>query len=74
VLEGIARVHGAALNKKTALLNEPLLELVDRMDTGATAGIRDRALLLLGFAVDLRRLELVALTVEDPSPHDFDRP
>jgi len=68
VLEGIARVHGAAPNKKTALLREPLLELIDRIDAGCTAGLRDRALLLLGFAVGLRRSELVALTIEDLSP------
>ena len=68
VLEGIARVHGAAPNKKTALLRDPLLELVDRIDLTTTAGIRDRALLLLGFAVGLRRSELVALTVQDLSP------
>lgn len=68
VLEGIARIHGAAPHKKTALLRDPLLELIDRIDTGTTAGLRDRALLLLGFAVGLRRSELVALTVEDLSP------
>jgi site-specific recombinase XerD len=68
VLEGIARVHGAAAKKKTALLRDPLLELIDRIDLGDTAGVRDRALLLLGFAVGLRRSELVALTVEDLSP------
>ena len=68
VMEGIARVHGAAPNKKTALLRDPLLELIDRIDTGTNAGLRDRALLLLGFAVGLRRSELVALTVEDLSP------
>lgn len=68
VLEGIARLHGTAPNKKTALLRDPLLELIDRIDTGSTAGQRDRALLLLGFAVGLRRSELVALRVEDLSP------
>ena len=68
VLEGIARVHGSAPNKKTALLRDPLLELIDRIDTSTPAGLRDRALLLLGFAVGLRRSELVALTVEDLSP------
>ncbi len=68
VLEGIARVHGAAPGKKVALLRDPLLELVDRIDTSTAAGLRDRALLLLGFAVGLRRSELVALTVEDLSP------
>ena len=68
VLEGIARVHGSAPNKKTALLRDPLLDLIDRTDPGDAAGLRDRALLLLGFAVGLRRSELVALTVEDLSP------
>jgi len=68
VIDGIARVHGAAPNKKTALLRDQLLELIDRIDTTTTAGLRDRALLLLGFAVGLRRSELVALTVEHLSP------
>ncbi len=68
VMEGIARVHGSAPHKKTALLRDPLLELIDRIDTTTTVGLRDRALLLLGFAVGLRRSELVALAVEDLSP------
>lgn len=68
VLEGIARVHGSAPNKKTALLRDPLLEIIDRIDTSTPAGLRDRALLLIGFAVGLRRSELVALAVEDLSP------
>ena len=68
IMEGIARVHGSAPNKKTALLRDPLLELTDRIDTSTTAGLSDRALLLLGFAVGLRRSELVALKVEDLSP------
>jgi len=68
VMEGIARVHGAAPNKKSALLRDRLLELIDRVDTSTTAGLRHQALLLVGFAVGLRRSELVALTVENPSP------
>jgi integrase len=68
VTEGIARVHGAAPNKKAALLRDPLLELIDRIDIATTVGLRDRALLLLVFAVGLRRSELVALTVEDLPP------
>jgi site-specific recombinase XerD len=68
VMEGIARVHGSAPHKKTALLRDPLLELIDRIDPTTTVGLRDRALLLLGFAVGLRRSELVALAVEDLSP------
>jgi hypothetical protein len=38
VLEGIARVHGSAPNKKTALLRDPLLELIDRIDTAPQPG------------------------------------
>jgi site-specific recombinase XerD len=44
---------------------EPLARLVDPIDTAMLAGLRDRALLLLGFAAALRRSELVALDVED---------
>ena len=52
----IARVHGSAPHKKkTALLRDALLELIDRTDPTTTVGLRDRALLLLGFAVSLRR-------------------
>jgi site-specific recombinase XerD len=68
VMEGIAWVHGSAPHKKTALLRDPLLELIDRTDPTTTVGLRDRALLLLGCAVGLRRSELVALAVEDLSP------
>jgi site-specific recombinase XerD len=68
VLEGIARVHGTAPNKKTALLRDPLLEMVDRIDTSGNAGLRDRALLLVGFALGLRRSELVAIQLKDISP------
>ena len=68
VLEGISRVHGSAPHKKTALLRDPLLDVIDRIDIGTTVGLRDRALLLLGFAVGLRRSELVALDVAHLSP------
>jgi site-specific recombinase XerD len=68
VLEGISRVHGSAPHKKTALLRDPLVEMIGRIDTGTTVGLRDRALLLVGFALGLRRSELVAIRVEDLSP------
>lgn len=69
VLEGIARTHGSAPTKKVALLRDPLLELIDRIDPTTADGLRDRALLLLGFALGLRRSELVAVSVEHLSPH-----
>ena len=66
VLAGIRRQRGVrALRKARPLELEPLARLVDRIDTATLAGLRDRALLLLGFAAALRRSELVALDVPD---------
>jgi site-specific recombinase XerD len=69
VLEGIARTHGAPPAKKVALLRDPLVRAVDSIDDSTVAGARDRAVLLVGFALGLRRTELVALAVEDVEPH-----
>lgn len=69
LLEGIARTVGAAPAKKVALLRDPLLATIDRIDTTTTAGLRDRALLLCGFALGLRRSELVAIELADLAPH-----
>jgi site-specific recombinase XerD len=44
---------------------DPLGRLIESIEVATLAGRRDRALLLLGFAVALRRSELVALDVED---------
>lgn len=68
VLEGIARSLGAAPAKKVALLRDPLLVTIAQIDIDTSSGLRDRALLLLGFALGLRRSELVALRIEDLSP------
>ena len=70
VLAGIRRQHGVRpLRKAQPLELEPLARLVEPIDVATLAGLRDRALLLLGFAAALRRSELVALDVEDL---DFD--
>lgn len=69
LLEGIARTAGAAPKKKVALLRDPLVDTIQAIDVSTTAGLRDRALLLVGFALGLRRIELVSLTVEDLAPH-----
>lgn len=68
VLSGIARTIGAAPNKKAALTAAPL-ERVLRKIPDDLAGLRDRAILLIGFAAALRRSELVALDVADVSRH-----
>ncbi len=62
-LKGIRRTYGVAQHQATPILREDLLAMV--ADLSGTKGIRDRALLLLGFAGAFRRSELVSLDVED---------
>jgi len=62
-LKGIRRTYGVAQHQVTPILREDLLAMV--ADLYGTKGIRDRALLLLGFAGAFRRSELVSLNVDD---------
>jgi site-specific recombinase XerD len=63
-LKGIRRKLGTAQPGKEPLLTADLLAMLDSLDEGLM-GIRDRALLLAGFAGGFRRSELVGLDVED---------
>ena len=63
VLRGIRRTHGTAQRQVRPLRVEDLLAALPR-DPGPRA-VRDRALLLIGFAGALRRSELVALDLAD---------
>lgn len=60
VMAGIRRTKGTAQNAKTPVLVDDLRKMVDRLPDGML-GIRDRALLLIGFAGGFRRSELVGL-------------
>jgi integrase len=62
-LRGIARVYGRKQRQKRPLLKEHLVEIVRRMR--GLKGVRDRALLLVGFMGGFRCSELVALDAED---------
>jgi integrase len=62
--KGIRRSKGVAQTGKAALLTADLRQMLAAIPSGLI-GIRDRALLLLGFAGAFRRSELVALNVED---------
>jgi len=64
VLTGIRRTHGIAVQAVDALLTEDIIAMVHALPP-TLVGIRDRALLLLGFAGAFRRSELVGLNVED---------
>ncbi len=63
-LRGIRRVSGAAPTRKAPATADKILAMVDNARRN-TKGLRDRALLLLGFAGAFRRSELVALDVSD---------
>ena len=62
-LQGIARQHGSRRRQAAALTSTELKKLV-AVCGGDTAGLRDRALLLVGFAGALRRSELVGIDRE----------
>lgn len=64
VWAGIRRTKGTAPAQKTPLRVEELRCIVEALPR-ALGGLRDRALLLLGFAGAFRRSELVALDVDD---------
>ena len=63
-LQGIRRTLGTAQPGKTPLLTADLIQVLAHLPSGL-AGVRDRALLLLGYTGGLRRSELATFTVED---------
>jgi integrase len=65
VLQGIKRTHGSAQHKKTALTGEALPTALLAIDTRSLMGKRDKAIILLAFAMAGRRSEVAALNVED---------
>jgi integrase len=67
VLAGIRRTHGRPPEQKEAILPEDLLAMIATLDLGDLRGLRDRAILLVGFAGGLRRSEIVGL---DCRPED----
>jgi integrase len=63
-MKGIRRTLGTAPSQKAPALTEDIRAMVDAADDGLI-GVRDRALMLLGFAGAFRRSELVRLDVKD---------
>jgi len=68
VLAGIKRKHGRPPVQKEAILAEDILAMVATLPYDLR-GLRDRAILLLGYAGGLRRSEIVSLDVhKDDTP------
>jgi hypothetical protein len=60
VMAGIRNKHASPPRQKEAVLPEDLIAMLETLDRGTLRGLRDRAMLLLGFAGGLRRSEVVA--------------
>jgi integrase len=67
VLAGVRRTHGQPPVQKEALLPEHVLAMLDLLPPSNLRNLRDRAILLLGFAGGLRRSEIAGLVM---SPED----
>lgn len=65
VWAGIRRAKGTAPTQKAAIRVEDLRRMVEALPTDTLQGLRDRALLLVGFAGAFRRSELVGLDMAD---------
>src|SRR5579872_784178 len=68
-LKGIKRILGTAAVQKAPAITADIVAMVGVTDDGMI-GVRDRALILLGFAGAFRRAELISLNVADL---DFNR-
>jgi integrase len=61
VLAGIRNTHAQPPRQKEAVLPDDVIAMLETLDRGALRGLRDRAMLLIGFAGGLRRSEIVGL-------------
>ncbi len=61
VLAGIRNAHAAPPRQKEAILPEDLRAMLDTCDRASLRGLRDRCMLLVGFAGGLRRSEITGL-------------
>lgn len=64
-MDGVRRLHGVRQKQAPAFSLAQLKQLVRSLDVETVAGLRDRAILLLGFTGAFRRSELTALNVQD---------
>lgn len=64
VVKGIKKTKGSIPNKKTAAVIEDIRVMINTLG-GKLIDIRDRALILIGFAGAFRRSELVSIEMDD---------
>lgn len=64
LMQGIRRVKGTAQTAKSPVLTHDIKQMINTLPDNLL-GLRDRALLLVGFAGGFRRSEIVCLNVKD---------
>jgi integrase len=73
VMSGIRRRHARPPDQKEAVFAADLMRMVATLDHGLR-GLRDRAILLIGFAGGLRRGEITGLDCGPDQTADGDEP
>ncbi len=70
VMAGIRNSHARPPVQKEAVMPEDIIAMLETLDRGALRGLRDRAMLLIGFAGGLRRSEIVGLDLNKDQTED----
>jgi hypothetical protein len=66
----IRNSHAKPPVQKEAVMAEDIIAMVETLDRGSLRGLRDRAMLLIGFAGGLRRSEIVGLDLKADQTED----
>lgn len=70
VMAGIRNSHARPPVQKEAVLAADIIAMLETLDRGTLRGMRDRAMLLIGYAGGLRRSEIVGLDVKADQSED----
>ncbi len=70
VMAGIRNSHARPPVQKEAAMAEDIIAMVETLDRGSLRGLRDRAMLLIGYAGGLRRSEIVGLDLKADQTED----
>jgi integrase len=70
VLSGIRNSHARPPVQKEAVMAEDIIAMIETRDRGTLRGLRDRAMLLIGYAGGLRRSEIVGLDLKADQTED----
>jgi integrase len=70
VMAGIRNSHARPPVQKEAVLAEDVIAMIETLDRGTLRGLRDRAMLLIGYAGGLRRSEIVGLDLKADQTED----